>query len=75
MSLGVTPQIAPASIGVVYGIFLKDSAIIFNSLLPILVVITVGCVLGFLWQFLKFGLERSANKKAMLAEDIPPSSV
>lgn len=73
-SLGTSPQIAPASIGVVYGILLKDSAIIFNSLLPMLVVITVGCVLAFLWQFLKLGLERSAAKKAAVTEDtLPPT--
>lgn len=75
-SLGTSPQIAPASVGVVYGVLLKDSAIIFNSLLPILVVITVGCVLGFLWQFLKLGLDRSANKKAVLVhEDTPPPTL
>lgn len=73
-SLGTSPQIAPASIGVIYGILLKDSAIIFNSLLPMLVVVTVGCVMGFLWQLLKFGLERTANKKAMAVENDTPSS-
>ena len=31
-SLGTTPDIAPASIAVVYGILLKDPAIIFNGL-------------------------------------------
>lgn len=61
-SLGPTPDIAPASISVAYGILLKDSAIIFNGLLPIMVVITAGCVLGFLWQIVRMGIEKASEK-------------
>lgn len=61
-SLGTPPDIAPASIAVVYGILLKDPTIIFNGLLPIMVVITVGCILGFLWQFVRMGLDKASRK-------------
>ena len=61
-SLGTTPDIAPASIAVVYGILLKDPGIIFNGLLPIMVVITVGCILGFLWQLLRMGIEKTSKR-------------
>ncbi|WP_040625365.1 hypothetical protein [Moraxella macacae] len=61
-SLGTKPEIAPASISVAYGILLQDTAIIFNGLLPIMVVITAGCVLGFLWQLVKIGVEKSTKK-------------
>lgn len=66
-SLGTKPEIAPASISVAYGILLQDTAIIFNGLLPIMVVITVGCVLGFLWQLVKMGIEKSAKKQKAAA--------
>lgn len=69
-SLGTPPDIAPASIAVVYGILLKDPGIIFNALLPIMIVITVGCILGFLWQFVRMGLDK--NKKAKTP---PPTQV
>lgn len=71
-SLGKAPQIAPASVGVVYGILLKDSSIIFNSLLPILLVITVGCVLGFLWQMLKLNVEKSVARAEAEQANPPP---
>ncbi len=61
-SLGTSPQIAPASIAVVYGILLQDGAIIFNGLLPIMIVITVGCIVGFLWQIMKGGVEKVFEK-------------
>lgn len=61
-SLGTPPDIAPASIAVVYGILLKDTAIIFNGLLPIMVVITVGCILGFIWQILRMGIDKTTKK-------------
>lgn len=67
-SLGTPPDIAPASIGVVYGILLNDNGIVFNSLLPIMVVITVGCVLGFLWQIVRMGLDKNRKVKK-----IPPT--
>lgn len=61
-SLGTKPELAPASISVVYGILLKDNTIVFNGLLPIMIVITAGCVLGFLWQILRMGLEKMDKK-------------
>lgn len=70
-SIGVHPQIAPATVGIVYGILMQDNSIIFNSLLPILVVITVGCILGFLWQFIK-GLLPKPKAKTPPSE--PPSA-
>lgn len=65
-SLGTPPGIAPASISVVYGILLKEPAIIFNGLLPIMVVITVGCILGFLWQIVRMGIEKNMKKAAAI---------
>jgi len=50
---------------VVYGILLKDPAIIFNGLLPIMVVITVGCILGFIWQILRMGIDKTNKKHAL----------
>lgn len=70
-SIGEHPQIAPATVGIVYGILMQDNSIIFNSLLPILVVITVGCILGFLWQFIK-GLLPKPKAKTPPSE--PPSA-
>ncbi len=62
-SLGTPPEIAPASIGVVYGILMKDPSIAFNALLPIMIVITVGCLLGFIWQFVRMGLDKNKKTK------------
>ncbi|MFW2176330.1 MULTISPECIES: resolvase [unclassified Moraxella] len=68
-SLGTPPDIAPASISVVYGILLKDPAIIFNGLLPIMIVITVGCILGFLWQIVRMGMDKM-HKKPKVADNV-----
>lgn len=70
-SIGTDPQIAPAAVGIVYGILMKDNGIVLNSLLPILVVITVGCILGFLWQFIK---GRLPQPKAKNPPTEPPAS-
>ena len=72
-SIGTDPQMAPAAAGIVYGILMKDQNIIFGSLLPILVVITVGCILGFFWQFIKGLLPKSAAKKDGTTPNEPPS--
>ncbi|MGL5252096.1 MAG: resolvase [Moraxella sp.] len=69
-SIGTTPDIAPASIAVVYGILLKDPAIIFNGLLPMMVVVTVGCILGFVWQILKMGIEKTTKKSSTDQRDL-----
>lgn len=72
-SLGTPPEMAPASIAVVYGILMKDSSIIFNSLLPIMIVITVGCILGFLWQIVRMGLDKTKKNKTPPPTQVLPS--
>ncbi|OBX84023.1 resolvase [Moraxella atlantae] len=67
-SLGVAPEIAPASIAVVYGVLMKEPSIIFKNLLPIMVVITVGCILGFLWQIMRMGLDKARAKRVVATE-------
>ena len=63
MALGDSGEIAPASIGVVYGVLMKDSASALGHLLPILVVFSVGLILGFIWNMIR-GLVASNLKKA-----------
>ena len=67
-SLGVAPEIAPASIAVVYGVLMKEPSIIFKNLLPIMVVITVSCILGFLWQIIRMGLDKTRAKRVVATE-------
>lgn len=71
-SLGTSPGIAPASISVVYGILLKEPAIIFKGLLPIMVVITVGCILGFLWQIMRMSIDKNQKKTVPAVEQPTP---
>ncbi len=59
---GNTGEIAPASIGVIYGILMKEPGLAVRSLLPILVVFSVGLVLGFIWQMIKNIVEKSADQ-------------
>lgn len=59
---GNTGEIAPASIGVIYGILMKEPGLALRSLLPILVVFSVGLVLGFIWQMIKNIVEKSADQ-------------
>lgn len=56
---GDSVALAPASIGVVYGLLTKEYATALSSLLPIMVVIVVGFFLGFLWQLIRTAIERS----------------
>lgn len=66
-----TGDIAPASIGVVYGILMKDPGLALRNLLPILVVFTLGLVLGFIWQLIRNTITSSIEKSvesAHLAE-------
>lgn len=49
-SLDSSGAIAPASIGVVHSIMMKDFASALANLVPILFVIVVGFFLGFIWQ-------------------------
>lgn len=59
---GESGDIAPASIGVVYGILMKDPGLAMRSLLPILIVFSFGLVLGFIWQMIKSIVEKSSEK-------------
>lgn len=69
-ALGDQGQIAPASIGVVYGIMMKDTAAAINSALPILVVLVVGLFVGFVWQLIRGAFESSLDKaRKHTAED------
>ncbi len=45
---GPNGQIAPAVIGLLFGVVIKDSMLFFSSLLPMLLVIAVGFLIGFL---------------------------
>ena len=64
---GNTGEVAPASIGVVYGILMKDPGLALRSLLPILVVFAVGLVLGFIWQMIRNIVEKSADQSRQQA--------
>lgn len=69
-ALGDQGQIAPASIGVVYAIMIKDMPSAINSALPILVVLVVGLFVGFVWQLIRGVFESSLEKARKLsAED------
>ncbi len=63
-------QLAPASIGVVYALMMKDTAAAISSALPILVVLVVGLFIGFVWQLIRGAFESSlAKARARTAED------
>ncbi|WP_296404938.1 hypothetical protein [Psychrobacter sp.] len=62
-----TGDVAPASIGVVYGIIMKEPGLALSSLLPILVVFSVGLVLGFIWQLIKNIIEKNAEQSRQQA--------
>ncbi|HBH34646.1 MAG TPA: hypothetical protein DDW38_09020, partial [Psychrobacter sp.] len=64
---GNTGEVAPASIGVIYGILMKEPGLAMRSLLPILVVFSVGLVLGFIWQLIKNTIEKNANQASQQA--------
>ena len=64
---GNTGEVAPASIGVVYGILMKDPGLALRSLLPILVVFAVGLTLGFIWQMIRNIIEKSADQSRQQA--------
>lgn len=73
-ALGDQGQIAPASIGVVYAIMMKDIPSAVNSALPILVVLVVGLFVGFVWQLIRGAFESSIEKARKLsAEDTQAS--
>ncbi|WP_230656797.1 hypothetical protein [Psychrobacter sp. I-STPA10] len=62
MALGDAGEIAPASIGVVYGVLMKDTAAALAHLLPILVVFSVGLFLGFIWSLIRGLVVSNLNK-------------
>ncbi|MEY4517312.1 MAG: hypothetical protein RL180_1658 [Pseudomonadota bacterium] len=45
---GPNGQIAPAVIGLIFGVIIKDPRLLFSNLLPMLLVIAVGFLIGFL---------------------------
>ncbi|WP_227430793.1 hypothetical protein [Psychrobacter sp. I-STPA6b] len=65
MALGDSGEVAPASMGVVYGILMKDMGLALSSLIPILVVFSVGLALGFIWTLIK-SLVQSKMEEARL---------
>ena len=69
-TLGDPSVIAPASIGVVYAIMMKDMAGAVANMLPILVVLVVGLFVGFVWQLIRGAFESSLDKaRSRSAED------
>lgn len=70
-TLGDPSVIAPASIGVVYAIMMKDMAGAVANMLPILVVLVVGLFVGFVWQLIRGAFESSLDKaRSRSAEDM-----
>lgn len=61
-ALGEQGEIAPASIGVVYALMMKDTTSAVSSALPILVVLVVGLFIGFVWQLIRGAFESSLDK-------------
>ena len=61
-ALGEQGEIAPASIGVVYAIMMKDTASAISNALPILIVLVVGLFIGFVWQLIRGAFESSLDK-------------
>jgi len=69
-AIGDPSVIAPASIGVVYAIMMKDTTGAITSMLPILVVLVVGLFVGFIWQLIRGAFESSLDKaRSRTAED------
>lgn len=69
-AIGDPSVIAPASIGVVYAIMMKDTAGAVTHMLPILVVLVVGLFVGFIWQLIRGVFESSLDKaRTRTAED------
>lgn len=69
-AIGDPSVIAPASIGVVYAIMMKDTTGAITGMLPILVVLVVGLFVGFIWQLIRGAFESSLDKaRSRTAED------
>ena len=54
--------IAPASIGIVYAIMMKDTAGAITNALPVLIVLVAGLFIGFVWQLIRGAFESSLDK-------------
>ena len=65
-ALGEQGEIAPASIGVIYALLMKDTASAVSNSLPILVVLVVGLFIGFVWQLIRGAFESSLDKAQLL---------
>jgi glucan phosphoethanolaminetransferase (alkaline phosphatase superfamily) len=62
--------IAPATIGVVYAIMMKDTSAAISNGLPILLVLVAGLFIGFVWQLIRGAFESSLDKaRQRTAED------
>lgn len=73
-ALGDSGDIAPASIGVVYGLLMKDMGLAVASLIPILVVLIAGLFIGFIWQLIR-GVFESNIQKAREQEAVRQSEL
>ena len=67
-ALGDSSLLAPASIGVVYAVMMKDFSGAITNALPILVVTVAGLFIGFIWQLLRGAIESSMAKTRQRAE-------
>ncbi|WP_019673348.1 hypothetical protein [Psychrobacter lutiphocae] len=59
---GNSGEVAPASIGVLYSLLMKEPGMAMRNLLPILVVFSAGMMLGFIWQMIKSIIESNIEK-------------
>lgn len=50
VSEGPNASIAPATFGLIFGVFTKESSLVWSNLSAILFVIGLGSVLGYLWS-------------------------
>ena len=67
-ALGDPSALAPASIGVVYSLMMKDVSGAIANALPILVVTVAGLFVGFIWQLLRGAIESNLAKSRLRAE-------
>ncbi|WP_434353730.1 resolvase [Psychrobacter sp. HD31] len=54
-------EIAPASMGVVHSLLMKDFVQAISNLVPILFVVVVGFFLGFIWQVMLSSMNKNKN--------------
>lgn len=64
MSLGEPANIAPACIAFLYGILMKDTTLVLTSGMAMLLVMSLGFFVAFLWQRLKVNILKYQQKTA-----------